>query len=340
MSITKRLFGTMPNGAEIYAWTIENGNIKADIIEYGATLRALIVPDKNGNPTDVVLGYDTIEEYMNNGDYFGATVGRFANRIREGKFTLNGIDYTLAVNDGPNHLHGGLKGYDKCVWELKDEDGVLVCYLTSPDGDEGYPGKLEMKVTYAIVDNGLEIHYTAVSDKDTIFNPTNHSYFNLDGEGLVNDQYLKINADYFTPNDKDCLPTGELLSVKGTCADFTEFHTIGERADCDEIYVKDYKGYDINFALNGDKVACEAYSKKSGIVMTVETTEPGVQLYSGNGTSDRNGKNGAKYGRRSAYCLETQHYPDCINHPEWPSCVLKAGGQFDSKTIYKFTTLD
>ncbi len=340
MSITKKLFDTMPCGKEIYAWTIENGDIKAEVIEYGATLRTLVVPDKNGNPTDVVLGYDTIDEYINNGDYFGATIGRFGNRICKGEFSLNGTDYKLAVNDGPNHLHGGIKGFDKLVWDLKDEDGVLACYLTSPDGDEGYPGNLEVKVTYALKDNGIEINYKAKTDKDTPFNPTNHSYFNLDGEGLVNDQYLKINADYFTPNDANCLPTGQLLDVTGTCADFREFHTIGERADCDEIYVKDYRGYDINFCLNGNEVACEAYSKKSGIVMTVLTTEPGVQLYSGNGTSDRNGKNGAKYGRRSAFCLETQHYPDCINHLDWPSCVLKVGELFDSTTVYKFTTLD
>lgn len=336
MSISKRLFGKMPNGKEVYCWTIAQGDISADIIDYGATLRSLVVPDKDGNPTDVVLGYDTVEEYITNDGYIGATVGRFANRIRVGKFTLNGKEYSLACNDGPNHLHGGNEGYDKRVWDIKDENGELACYLISPDGDEGYPGTLEMKVTYAIKDGGLSIHYEAASDKDTIFNPTNHAYFNLDGQGKINDQYLLINADEFTPNDADCLPTGEVLSVKGTSMDFTEFHTISERADMDE-YVKPYGGYDVNFLLNGKAPACQVYSDKSGIVMTVETTEPGVQLYTGNGTSDRNGKNGAKYGWRSAFCLETQHYPDCINHPEWPSCVLEAGIKFDSTTIYKFS---
>ncbi len=337
MSITKKLFGKMPDGREIYSWTIANGDMSADVIDYGATLRSLIVPDKNGKLTDVVLGYDTVEEYMNNDGYIGATVGRFANRIRVGKFTLNDKEYTVACNDGPNHLHGGIEGYDKRVWDIKDEDGTLACYLVSPDGDEGYPGTLEIKVTYAIKNNGLEIHYEAASDKDTIFNPTNHAYFNLDGQGKINDQYLKINADFFTPNDADCLPTGELKAVKGTSMDFTSFHTIAERADMDE-YVKPYGGYDVNFVLNGKAPACEVYSDKNGIVMTVETTEPGVQLYTGNGTSDRNGKNGQRYGLRSAFCLETQHYPDCINHPEWPSCVLKAGVKFDSKTVYKFST--
>ena len=335
MSISKKLFGKMPSGQDVYCWTITDGDMSADIIEYGATLRSLIVPDKNGKATDVVLGYDTVEEYMTNDGYIGATVGRFANRIRVGKFSLNGKEYSLACNDGPNHLHGGNLGYDKIVWDIKEENGELACYLTSPDGDEGYPGTLEMKVTYALKDGGLSIHYEATSDKDTIFNPTNHSYFNLDGEGKINDQYLLINADEFTPNDADCLPTGEVLSVKGTSMDFNEFHTIAERADMDE-YVKPYGGYDVNFLLNGKSPACEVYSDKNGIVMQVETTEPGVQLYTGNGTSDRNGKNGAKYGWRSAFCLETQHYPDCINHPEWPSCVLKAGEKFDSTTVYKF----
>lgn len=337
MSITKRLFGKMPCGKEVYCWTITNGDMSADVIDYGATLRSLIVPDKNGKPTDVVLGYDTLEEYINNDGYIGATVGRFANRIRVGKFTLNGEEYTVACNDGPNHLHGGIEGYDKRVWDIKDEDGELACYLVSPDGDEGYPGTLEMKVTYALKDGGLSIHYEAASDKDTIFNPTNHAYFNLDGEGKVNEQYLMINADYFTPNDADCLPTGELKAVEGTSMDFKDFHTIAERADMDE-YVKPYGGYDVNFVLNGNAPACEVYSDKNGIVMTVLTTEPGVQLYTGNGTSDRTGKGGAQYGWRSAFCLETQHYPDCINHPEWPSCVLEAGVKFDSTTVYKFTT--
>lgn len=336
MSISKKIFGNMPDGKEVYCWTITDGDMSADVIDYGATLRSLIVPDKNGNPTDVVLGYDTLEEYISNDGYIGATVGRFANRICKGKFTLNGNEYTLACNDGPNHLHGGIEGYDKRVWDIKDEDGALACYLVSPDGDEGYPGTLEMKVTYSIKDGGLSIHYEAVSDKDTIFNPTNHAYFNLDGKDKVNDQYLKINADYFTPNDADCLPTGEIHSVKGTSMDFTDFHTIAERADMDE-FVKPYGGYDVNFVLNGNSPACEVYSDKNGIVMTVETTKPGVQLYTGNGTSDRNGKNGARYGWRSAFCLETQHYPDCINNPEWPSCVLEAGIKFDSTTVYKFS---
>jgi aldose 1-epimerase len=341
MSITKKLFGTMPNGKEVYCYTLScDCGISAEIIDYGATLRSLFVPNKNGSLTDVVLGYDTLEEYINNDGYIGATVGRFANRICKGKFTLNGVDYTLATNDGPNHLHGGNEGYDKRVWEAKEEDGALAFYLTSPDGDEGYPGTLEIKVTYALENGGLAISYEAVSDKDTIFNPTNHAYFNLNGEGLVNDHYLLINADEFTPNDLDCLPTGEVLSVKGTCMDFTEYHKIGERADCDDAFVKPYTGYDHNFIFNGKTPACATYAEESGILMTVETTEPGIQLYSGNCTSDRIGKNGSKYGRRSAFCLETQHFPDCINHPEWPSCVLKAGDKFQSKTVYKFALKD
>lgn len=337
--ITKRLFGKMPDGAEVYCWTLTNetGTVSADIIEYGATLRSLIVPDKNGVKTDVVLGYDTLEEYRNNDGYIGATVGRFANRICKGKFSLNGTEYTVATNDGPNHLHGGNIGYDKRLWEIKPEGEALACYITSPDGEEGYPGELKLKVTYSFENNGLKIAYNAICDKDTVFNPTNHAYFNLDGNGKINDQYLLINADKFTPNDADCLPTGEVLDVKGTCMDFTDFHKIGERADCDEIYVKPYGGYDVNFILNGNSPACKVYSENNGIVMTVETTEPGVQLYTGNSTSDRNGKNGTKYGWRSAFCLETQHYPDCVNHPEWPSCVLKAGETFSSTTVYKFS---
>ncbi len=341
MGVSKRKFGVLNDGREVYCWSVENEEgIKVEILDYGATIRTIIVPDRNGNATDVVLGYDTIEEYVSNSGCFGAAIGRFANRIRAGKFTLNGKEYTVAVNNGPNHLHGGIIGYNRMIWDVKDENGALVCYLTSPDGDEGYPGKLDVKITYSLNGTALEIHYEAVCDKDTITNLTNHSYFNLNGKGNVNDQYLLINADEFTPNDLNCLPTGEILSVKGTCMDFLDFHKIGERADCDEEYVKPYKGYDGNLNLNGNKPSCIAFSDESGIKMTVETTEPGVQLYTGNKIGERNGKNGVKYGIRSGFCLETQHYPDCINHPEWPSCVLKAGEKFDSTTVYAFSLKD
>ena len=338
MSITKKLFGTMPDGKEIYCRTITSKNgLTAEILDYGATIRSIIVPDKDGNAVDVVKGYDTLQEYFDNDGYLGATIGRFGNRIRNSKFTLNGKEYVLASNDGVNHLHGGIIGFDKRVWDVEEKEDSLVYTLVSPDGEEGYPGTLKTTVEFSWVDNGLQIDYNAVSDKDTIVNLTNHSYFNLNGKGDIHSHLLTINDDGFTLNDDQCVPVGEIVSVKGTAMDFTTEKPIGKDVDSDEPCVKLSGGYDSNYVLNGKNPACIARSAENGIVMTVLTTEPGVQLYTGNMTSDRNGKNGEKFGKRCAFCLETQHYPDCINHPEWPSCILKAGEQFKSTTTYAFS---
>ena len=292
MKITKRPFGTLADGTAVSCWTMENAHgLRAELLDYGATICSVQVPDRAGRLIDVVLGYDDLAGYAGNPSFYGATIGRFGNRIGGAEFALNGKTYWLAKNNGENHLHGGLRGFDKYVWQGTEEpDGVRFTRV-SPDGEEGYPGTLTVSVKFSWQGDGLMLHYTAQCDQDTILNLTNHSYFNLDGEGTVQEQLLKIHADYYTPNDAGCLPTGELAPVAGTA-----------------------------------------------IVMCVTTDQPGVQLFTANHMKERIGKNGQQYGHRSAFCLETQHFPDCIHHPDWPSCVLRAGEVFDSKTIYSFTT--
>ena len=339
MKLTKRLFGTMPDGTPVFCWRMENAHgLYAELLDYGAALRTLFVPDRNGILRDVVQGYDTLDAYRSNGGSFGAAIGRVANRIGGASFVLNGANYPLAQNCGPHHIHGGTIGFSKHVWQGTEEaDGVRFTRV-SPDGEEGYPGTLTVSVKFSWQGDGLMLHYTARCDQDTILNLTNHSYFNLDGEGTVQEQLLKIHADCYTPNDADCLPTGELAPVAGTAMDFRAFKAIGKDADSDEPCVKPFRGYDVNFCLDGSVPAIEAKSLKSGIVMHVTTDQPGVQLFTANHMKVRIGKNGQKYGHRSAFCLETQHFPDCIHHPDWPGCVLRAGEAFDSKTIYSFTT--
>ena len=339
MKITKRIFGTVPDGTQVFCWRMENTHgLYAELLDYGAALRALFVPDRDGILRDVVQGYDTLDEYRSNGGSFGATIGRVANRIGGALFVLNGTNYPLAQNCGPHHIHGGFVGFSKQVWQGTEEaDGVRFTRV-SPDGEEGYPGTLTVSVKFSWQGDGLMLHYTAQCDQDTILNLTNHSYFNLDGEGTVQEQLLKIHADRYTPNDAGCLPTGELAPVAGTAMDFRSFKPIGKDADSDEPCVKPFRGYDVNFCLDGSVQAIEAKSLKSGIVMCVTTDQPGVQLFTANHMKERIGKNGQKYGHRSAFCLETQHFPDCIHHPDWPSCVLRASEVFDSKTIYSFTT--
>ena len=336
--ITKRPFGTLPDGRAVTCWTIasEEG-LSADILDYGATIRSIRVPDKNGKLTDVVLGYDTIEGYTGNRGYYGATIGRFGNRIGGGEFDLNGKHYVLARNNGANHLHGGNVGFDKQMWNAEEVSDGVVFSRVSSDGEEGYPGNLNIRVKFSWQGNGLEIRYHAVSDQDTVINLTNHSYFNLDGHGDVQKQTLMIQADSFTINDEGCLPTGEIVPVEGTAMDFRTPKAIGRDADADEICVKYSKGYDANFVLTGASPAAVAHSDESGITMTMTTDQPGVQLYTANGMAPRIGKAGQEYGHRAAFCLETQHYPDCIHHPDWPSCVLRAGECFDSVTTYAFS---
>ena len=332
MAVTKREFGTMPDGQKVYCWTItaESG-LQAEVLDYGVTIRTLIVPDRNGKPVDVVLGYDSLEEYRSHRGCLGATVGRFANRIGKATFTLNGIEYKLAANSGQNHIHGGVVGFDKKVWSSAAGDNLVVFSLTSPDGEEGYPGTLRVQVTVSLTNDSLQLHYRAVSDRDTVLNLTNHSYFNLNGEGQILEHWVQVNADSFTVNDDACLPTGEVRPVEGTALDFRAGKPVGQ--DVDDGMLDG--GYDNNLILSGSPGAV-VRSEKSGIVMTMTTDQPGVQLYTANKLYERTGKGGAAYGARSGLCLETQHYPDAIHHPQWPTCILRAGEVFESTTCYGF----
>lgn len=337
MICEKKPFGVTKNGEQVTAYTLSNGAMSAVILDYGCIIQALYAPDKNGNPVDVVLGYDTVKAYEDNDGYLGAAIGRVGNRIAKGKFTLNGKDYTLAVNNGPNHLHGGLVGFDSVIWNAQVTDDALIFTRTSPDGEEGYPGNLAVTITYRLTENAITLTYDAKTDADTLVNLTNHTYFNLAGEGDVLDHVLKVNADAFCEGDPDCLPTGKLIPVAGTPFDFTQAKKIGRDIGMDDIQLKNAGGYDHNFALNaGADAAAVLYSEKTGIEMTTTTTLPGVQVYSANFLTEREGKGGRKIGFRHALCLETQVYPDAIHNPHFPSAVLKAGDDFHTETTYTF----
>lgn len=344
--VTKAKFGATPEGKAVDLYTLTNARgMVAKIATYGATVTELHVPDKSGKMGDVVLGFGTLDGYLKPEPYFGATVGRVANRVAKGKFTLNGKTYTLAVNNGPNSLHGGIKAFDKQVWnaaEVKSKEGPAVRFTyTSPDGEEGYPGTLKVTVIYTLTaKNGLLIDYTATTDKETPVNLTNHSYFNLAGGGDVLKHQLMIAADSYTPTDDTLIPTGKIAPVKGTPLDFTKMTAIGEHI---AQTTGEPNGYDHNFVLrSGGKsfaLAAKVYEPTTGRVMEVYTTEPGVQFYTGNfldGTLT--GKGGTVYKQRSAFCLETQHYPDSINHPTFPTTVLKPGQTYRQKTEYRFST--
>ena len=345
---TSRVFGKTPAGETVELYTLRNAKgAEADVSTYGGVLVSLKVPDRAGVAGDVVLGFDDLEGYLKPEPYFGAIVGRYGNRIAHGAFTLDGVKYTLARNDGENSLHGGNRGFDKVLWKAKAGSGASVelTYL-SKDGEEGYPGNLSVTVVYTLTDNNeLKIDYTATTDKDTVLNLTNHSYFNLagQGEGDILAHQVTINADRFTPVDKGLIPTGELRSVEGTPFDFRQPHAIGERINAPDEQLKFARGYDQNFVLNrsgdGMVLAARVTEAKSGRVMEVLTTQPGLQFYTGNfldGTI--HGKGGKVYGPRSAFCMETQHFPDSPNHPDFPTVVLKPGSQYRETTIYRFST--
>lgn len=337
MQISKRFFGKMADGNPVFCWRLENdAGMSAEVLDYGATIRSIIVPDRHGRPTDVVLGYDSIEEYVQNGGCFGGTVGRFANRIGGASFELNGKTYPLPANNGQNHLHGGKLGFHKRLWQAHEQDGGVAFEIFSPDGDEGYPGNLSLRVKFSWQGNALELHYHATCDRDTIVNFTNHTYFNLDDSADVQAQLLQIDADRFTLNDAHCLPTGDILPVEGTAMDFRREKPIGQDADSHEPCVYLSGGYDSNFILNAVGESMHARSLKSGVSLRVSTDQPGVQLYTANGMKERPCKGGRVYGHRGGFCLETQHYPDCIHHPDWPSCILRAGESFDSRTSFAF----
>ncbi len=349
--ITKELFGKMPSGCEVYEYTVTNKNgASAKILTLGGILRSLYMPDREGKMADVVCGFDSVGDYLADTSYYGSTVGRYGNRIGDGRFTLNGVTYQLAINDrGCNNLHGGIEGFNRKIWNAEPFEGAgeqgVILTLVSPDGEEGYPGTLEVKVTYTLTDaNELKIRYEATSDKDTILNMTNHSYFNLGGydSGAVTDQLLQISADTYTEVSEVLIPTGKTPFVEGTAFDFRAAKPIGKDIDADEAQIKIGGGYDHNFYFtewDGTlKKQAEMCDEASGRVMSVITDQPAIQLYSGNGMGgDICFKNGVKQVRRGAICLETQHAPDSPNHAEWPTTKLAAGEKYDTTTVYAFS---
>lgn len=349
--VEKKLFGKLADGREVFEYTLTNANgMKAKIINYGATVVSLEVPDRNGKFADVVLGYDNIEGYVADKSYFGAIIGRYGNRIGKGKFKLDGKEYQLSINNGENQLHGGTEGFNKKVWTVEATDesnlgqSIMLSYI-SKDGEEGYPGTVKLTVNYQLTNqNELKINYTGTTDKTTILNPTHHSYFNLTGDPnkTILDEELWIGADKFTPVDEGLIPTGELTDVKGTPMDFRQPTKVGARINDDYEQLKLGRGYDHNFVLNKHqelipKIA-SVYDSSSGRFLEMWTDQPGVQFYTGNfldGTIM--GKNGIKYQFRTGLCLEAQHFPDSPNKPNFPSVVIKPGQVYRQTTIYKFS---
>ncbi len=351
--IEQRVFGRTPEGADVRIFTLTNASgMVARVTEYGATLTELWAPDRDGTLADVVLGYERLDDYVGAPFYLGATLGRVANRIANGKFTLDGQTYSLATNRAPNHLHGGVRGFDKRIWTSRpgaagtraigggSAASVTFTY-TSPDGEEGYPGTLTVTVAYTLTDaNELRIDYTATTDKPTPINLTNHSFFNLAGSGTILDHVLTLNADRSTPVSTSLLPTGEIAPVIGTALDFTRPRRIGDRIEEMRSFAN---GYDHNFVLNGSggtpALAARVEEPRFGRILEIWTTEPGVQFFTGNrfdGTFP--GVGGAVYQRHAGFALEPQHFPDSINHPEFPSVVLRPGETFRSSTVYRFLT--
>lgn len=347
-----RPFGTTPDGESVDLITLRGpSGVELDLMTFGGIVTRLLAPDRDGERADVVLGHAWLESYLAGTPYFGAIVGRYGNRIAGGRFTLDGTEYTLAVNNGPNHLHGGLTGFDKVVWTAEPysnekEAGVVLSYV-SPDGEEGYPGELSVQVTYALTAGGdLRIDYEATTDAPTAVNLTHHGYWNLAGHGAgdILEHELAVNASRFTPVDDTLIPTGELRSVEGTPFDFREPAAIGARIDTDDVQLAFGSGYDHNFVLdewNGDgmlKSAAILRDPVSGRTMEVLTTEPGIQFYSGNFLDGRDfGKDGVVYEQHTGLCLETQHFPNSPNQPDFPSTVLRPGETYRSTTVYRFS---
>lgn len=355
MGIHKELFGYMKDGQAVDRYVLTNAaGCRAGLISFGAAIQELSVPDRQGRLADVVLGYPDMAGYLSSTNpRHGATIGRVANRVENGHFELNGRIVELSKNKAPNHMHGGYVSFDKKVWAaeiLADGDEPSVCFtIFSPDGDEGYPGNCMTRLTYTLArDNGLRLDYDAVADQDTAINLTNHVYFNLKGhnQGDILGHVLQIAADEFTVINENCMPTGEIRSVTGSALDFTTAKPIGQHINCDEEQMQFAQGYDHNYCLRGDnsrqgqktlKACAEVYEPESGRTMTVETTSPGVQLYTANNMKPGEaGKDGAHYAVRGSFCLETQYYPNALNHPNFPSAVFKAGEAFRHTTIYRF----
>jgi len=348
-NITRESFGKTAAGEGVDIFTLTNNlGMQAKITNYGAIVVSLKAPDRTGKMDDVVLGLNDLDSYLKGHPYFGAIVGRYGNRIAKGRFTLDGVEYKLAVNNGENHLHGGIKGFDKVVWTAKETrtkmgPALSLTYI-SKDGEEGYPGTVTATVVYTLTNNNeLKLDYTVTTDKDTVTNLTHHSYFNLAGEGNgdILSHILTLNAARFTPTDAGSIPTGELKAVAGTPFDFLKPTVIGKRIDQQDQQLQFGSGYDHNFIVNGKagtlRSAAIVYEPTSGRVLEVWTTEPGVQFYTGNfldGTLT--GKSGKVYQKRFGFCLETQHYPDSPNHPAFPTTTLKKGATYRSTTVYRF----
>ena len=348
--IKRESFGKTPEGNPVSVFTMTNSHrLEVRIMNFGAIVLSLRTPDRTGRLDDVVLGFDNLEPYFTNDPHFGSIIGRYANRIANGKFTLDGVTYSLPKNNGPNTLHGGLKGFDKRLWQAEPRENpdsvALVLRYTSKDGEEGFPGNLNTKVTYSLSDaDEFTIDYEATTDKATPVNLTSHSYFNLAGQGTgdVLAHELLINADRFTPVNNNLIPTGELRAVQGTPLDFTKATPIGARINSDYEQMTLGNGYDHNFVINrkesGMALAARVREPSTGRILEIYTTEPGVQFYSANfldGTIT--GKQGRVYKRHYAFCLETEHYPDSPNHPSFPSTILRPGQTYRSRTIYKFS---
>jgi len=342
-TIQRTAFGKLSDGTAVELFTLRNANgLVAKITNYGTIITELHVPDRNGNLGDIVLGFDNLAQYLQGHPCFGCTVGRVANRIARGRFVLDGKTYALAINDGLNHLHGGLKGFDKVLWQTTPLKGAAVKFAyTSPDGEEGYPGTLAVEVTMSLTDaNELRIDYSAAADKPTPVNLTNHSYFNLAGQGDVLAHELMLAADYYTPADAQLIPTGQVATVRGTPLDFTAPQPVGSRFSQ---LRGEPVGYDNNFVLNGGGktlgLAARVCDPGSGRVLELSTTQPGVQLYTANFLDGSlTGKHGAVYRRHAALCLEAQHFPDSVNQPKFPSIILRPGQTYRQTTVHKFTT--
>jgi aldose 1-epimerase len=349
-SITRATYGRTPSGQDVEAFTLTNvGGVAVRAITYGGTIVSLRIPDTKGRLDDVVLGHDDLKGYLAASPYFGCIIGRYANRIAKGQFSLDGLTYQLATNDGPNHIHGGAKGFDKVIWKAEPFErleSVGVAFTrTSPDGEEGYPGSLRVRVTYALNDRDeLGVDYAATTDKATPVNLSQHSYFNLAGEGArdILAHELTINADYFTPVDASLIPTGIIAPVEGTPLDFRKPVAIGARIGQEHEQLKNGKGYDHNFVLNrggpGLVLAARVVEPTTGRMLEVSTTEPGLQFYSGNFLDGSiTGRSGRAYGHRYGFCLETQHYPDSPNQPGFPSTILRPGEEYRSRTVFAFS---
>lgn len=348
-SFNQRGFGITRDGRSVSLYTLRNSaGMETCLTDYGGIVTRLTAPDRGGHFADVVLGYDSLADYLGGSHYFGAIVGRYANRIAGGRFILDGVEHALVTNDGDNHLHGGLRGFDKVVWEAEpyesdEEAGVRLRYV-SPDGEEGYPGRLTTTVTYALTEtNELRVEYSAETDAPTVLNLSHHGYFNLAGHasGSILGHELVLNAGRFTPVDARLIPTGEIGDVAGTSLDFREPAAIGARIEEDDEQIRRGRGYDHNFVLDDHdgslRLAARVHEPDGGRVMEVRTTEPGVQFYSGNFLDGSDvGKDGGVYEQRSGFCLETQHFPDSPNQPHFPSTVLRPGEQYQTRTVYRF----